>query len=268
MNFQNSQLNGKVITVPMNTDTVPNSLSAGRTEVEYLFSLKELLRVLRRRLWVIVLVAVVLAGAVVGFDLLRTPTYEATIKILVGKKQENTNIPAQLESDVQGLQQLTETMVEVVDTRPVANAVIGRLDLRESPQDFLDNLSAEPVAYTQVIEVTYEDSNPKRAQRIINTVGAVFSDQITKVSPSANSITATVWEQAATPDSPVSPDPVRDGMLALALGLLLGVGLAFLLEHLDDQWRSAEELEQVTGVPTLSVIPEYKVSKGKTNKGY
>jgi len=88
------------------------------------------------------------------------------------------------------------------------------------------------------------------------------------VSPSANSITATVWEQAAMPDSPVSPDPVRDGMLALALGLLLGVGLAFLLEHLDDQWRSPEELEQVTGVPTLSVIPEYKVSKGKTNRGY
>src|SRR5215204_1451494 len=94
MNFQNSQPNGKVIAVPMHTDTVPNSLSAGRTEVEYLFSLKELLRVLRRRLWVIVLVAVVLAGAVVGFDLLRTPTYEATIKILVGKKQENTGIRA------------------------------------------------------------------------------------------------------------------------------------------------------------------------------
>jgi capsular polysaccharide biosynthesis protein len=33
------------------------------------------------------------------------------------------------------------------------------------------------------------------------------------------------------------------------------------LEHFDDLWRSPEEVEQVTGVPTLSLIPEYKESK-------
>lgn len=59
----------------------------------------------------------------------------------------------------------------------------------------------------------------------------------------------------------MSPDPVRNGALALVLGLMLGVGLAFLLEYLDDSWRSPEEVEQVSGVPTFGVIPEFKVPK-------
>jgi protein tyrosine kinase modulator len=46
---------------------------------------------------------------------------------------------------------------------------------------------------------------------------------------------------------------------------MLGVGLAFLLNYLDDSWQSSEEAEQLSGVPTFSIIPgfeEPKVKKG------
>ena len=254
------QLNGKGHVVPMSLQPNP-STSTEALQDEYVLSVKDLLGVLWRRLWVIVLVAVVLAGSAVGFDLLRTPTYEASIKILVGQEQDNT--PSNLGGEVQGLQQITQTMVEAVETRPVAEAVIRELDLGISPEGFLENLSVEQAGATQFIEVSYEDANPESAQRIANAVGDVFSEQVSEISPSANAITATVWERAAFPDAPASPNPVRDGMLALALGGMLGIGLAFLLEHLDDRWRSPEEVEQVSGVPTFGAIPEFKVSKSK-----
>lgn len=230
-------------------------------------SAKDLLGVLRRRLWVILLLALVLTGSAVSVDLLRTPTYEATIKILVGQKQNGDLPTSNLGSDVQGLQQLTQTMAEAVATRPVAEATIEGLDLGTSPEDFLENLSVQQVGTTQFIEVSYEDESPSEAQRIANTVGGVFSEQVSEVSPSANAITATVWEEAAVPEAPASPNPLRDGLLALALGGMLGVALAFLLEQLDDRWRSPEEVEQVSGVPTFGVIPEFKVPKGKKGVG-
>ncbi len=59
----------------------------------------------------------------------------------------------------------------------------------------------------------------------------------------------------------MSPNPLRDGLLALILGAMLGVGLAFLLEQLDDRWRSPEEVERICGVPAFGVIPEFKASK-------
>ncbi len=186
--------------------------------------------------------------------------YEASIKLLVGQEQRS-GTASQLGSDVQGLQQLTQTVADLVNTRPVAEAVIDRLDLEVSPEGFLENLGVEPVANTQTIQVSYTDPDPEQAQEIANTVGDVFSEQVSEVSPSANAITATVWEQAVAPDEPVSPDPVRNGALALVLGLMLGVGLAFLLEYLDDSWRSPEEVEQISGVPTFGIIPEFKVPK-------
>ncbi len=256
-----TQLNGRGKAVSVSMEPGPG----GPTEAlqdDYVLSLRDILGVLWRRLWVILLVAAVLAGSAVGFSFLQTPTYEASIKILVGQEQEG-GAPNNLGSDVQGLQQITQTMAEAVSTRPVAEAVIQEQNLRTTPEDFLENLGVEQVASTQFIEVTYEDTSPEEARRITNTVGEVFSDQVSEISPSANAITATVWEEAAVPDSPASPNLLRDGLLALVLGTMLGAGLAFLLEHLDDSWRSPEEAERVSGVPTFGVIPQFDVPKAK-----
>jgi capsular polysaccharide biosynthesis protein len=226
-------------------------------------SIQELLQIIRRRIWVITLTAVLFAGAAVGYSLLQAPVYEASIKILVGGQQRDGNVAANLGSDIMGLQQLTLTMAEAVDTRPVAEAVTQELNLQESPEDLLEDLSAEQVGNTQFIDVTYWDTSPGQAKRIVNTVGDKFSEQNLDVGPSANDITARVWERAATPQAPVSPKPLRNGLLALVVGGMLGVGLAFLLQHLDSSWRSPEEAQQISEVRTLGVIPSYKASKVK-----
>ncbi|MHB0980918.1 MAG: tyrosine-protein kinase domain-containing protein [Thermoleophilia bacterium] len=62
--------------------------------------------------------------------------------------------------------------------------------------------------------------------------------------------------QAATvPDSPFSPKPFRNAVLALAVGLVLGVGLAFLLEYLDRRIKDEETLQREYGLPVLAQVP-------------
>lgn len=218
-------------------------------------TLTGLLQVLWRRLWAIVLVAVVLAGSAVGFSLLQTPIYVASVKVLVG--QSGKNIPTSLAGDVQGLQDLAPTMAAAVTTVPVAQAATERLDLpKGSPGVVLGNVSAEPdPPGTMFISISYRDTDPKRAQLIANALGKAFAAKVSEVSPRVNAVTATVWEPATLPLAPVSPSPVRNGMLALIVGIVLGVGLAFLLEALDDSWRSPEEVEQIAGVPTFAIVP-------------
>jgi capsular exopolysaccharide synthesis family protein len=230
-------------------------MPAGAAEDEYVLSVGDYLQVIWRRLWVIGLAAAVLTGAAVGYSLAQTPMYEASVTILVGQERGITETP----NDVIGLQQLTQTMVGGVSSRPVAEAVIRQHDLRMTTDEFLnEHLSVEQEPNTQWIRVNYRDSSPERAQRVANAIGDVFSKQVSDVSPSANAITATVWERAVVPGEPVTPKPMRNGLLALALGLVLGVGLAFLLEYLDDSWNSPEEMEQVSGAPTFGIIPELK----------
>lgn len=237
-------------------------------------SLRDLLLSIWRRLWIIVFVAVMFAGAAVGFTLMRTPVYESNILLLVG--QQAGEAPASLGPQVQGLGQITVTMTETVATRRVASATIQELGLSMSPDEFLDYLAVEQIPATQLIEVSFADPDPERSQLIVNTVGEVFSRQVAEVSAGVNAITVTIWQGAAPPESPglyLVPGLntlllpwvlalIVSGLLGLAVGLMVGVGLALVLEHLDDSWRSQEEAEQVSGVPTVGVVPPFKLPRG------
>lgn len=68
-----------------------------------------------------------------------------------------------------------------------------------------------------------------------------------------------VVDSAQMPGAPSSPRLSRALLLSFALGLGAGLAAAYVLEQLDDKVRSAEELEQITGLPTLGIIP--KVAK-------
>lgn len=224
---------------------------------------EDVIRIVWRRLWVIGLAALVFAASAVGLSFLQTPQYTASIRVVVG--QENAK-SANLGSDVAGLQQFTQTVSELVITRPVAEEAIQQLNLRTTPDDFLKKMSVKQVEGTQVLSISYTDTDPERAQRTANAIGGGFSKLVSEASPGGkgNAISATVWERAAVPDSPISPNPVRNGGLALMLGGMLGLALIFLLEYLDDRWSSPEEVEQVSGVPTFGVIRTFTVAKEET----
>jgi capsular polysaccharide biosynthesis protein len=223
------------------------------------YSPQRILQTLRKRMWTIMLVATVTAGSALGFGLLQTPTYEASVLILVGQETTaDTNLGA---ADISDLQELALTVAKAVPTTPVAGTVVERLDLPEgSAGGVIKNVSAEPDPGTMFVNVSYRDSDPERAQLIANTIGRVLSVKISEVSVGANAITATVWEPATLPETPISPDPLRYAIIALVLGSLLGVMLAFSLEYVSDSWNSRDEVEEVSGVPTLGVVPKFRIS--------
>ena len=72
--------------------------------------------------------------------------------------------------------------------------------------------------------------------------------------------------QIPTGSSQISPRPVRDGALGLMLGIVLGIGLAFLREALDTRVRSAQEIGDRLELPLLARIPEPPKKLRSTDK--
>ena len=231
-----------------------------------MISIERVLQTLLRRVSVIILVTVVVTGSALGFSLTQTPTYEASIKILVGQKLTED---ADFGTDVSDLQELTVTVGQAVQTLPVAQAVVEQPNVPElSAGEVLENMSVEPSPGTTFIDISYESSDPEKAQLIANTIGQILSQKISEVSVGVNGLTATVWAPATLPETPVSPDLALNGIVALVLGGLLGIALAFLLEYLDDSWDSPEEVEEISGLPAFGVIPTFEPRRtsAKANK--
>ena len=75
----------------------------------------------------------------------------------------------------------------------------------------------------------------------------------------AASVSVVSTVRVATPPTvPVSPTPLRDAGIAAAVALVFGIGLAFLLEQLDNRIKTPEDVDRVTGnVPLLASLPAY-----------
>ncbi|MDS4042000.1 MAG: polysaccharide biosynthesis tyrosine autokinase [Candidatus Competibacter sp.] len=71
-----------------------------------------------------------------------------------------------------------------------------------------------------------------------------------------------IVDEAKAPTWPYTPDMRKSAWIALILGLLGGIGLAFLFEHLDDTVRRPEDLEKLLALPVLGVIPMTKQDGG------
>lgn len=66
---------------------------------------------------------------------------------------------------------------------------------------------------------------------------------------------ATIIKNASVSSTPIEPTPTRTATLALIVGLLIGLGAAFLIDYLDDKVRSEEDLERLVDNPVLAVVP-------------
>ena len=180
-------------------------------------------RIVAKSMVAVVLIAVALTMA----SLSMIPQYEASNKVLIGT-EDSARLTLELQR--QDFQEMSLTLAEATRSRPVAEDTIERLGLSTTPGVFLERLEAEPVKNTQFIEVSYTDSDPLRAQVVVNTVVDVLSERVSEMDPSSNDpVRATLWERARTPEDPVSPHPLRNGLLVLVSGLLLSVSLAFAL---------------------------------------
>lgn len=77
----------------------------------------------------------------------------------------------------------------------------------------------------------------------------------TSVTEDINASNMRIIDRAEIPEKPIKPKTLRDLALAVIMGLMFGIGLAFFIEHLDNTVKTPDEIEQRFGVPCLGMIP-------------
>jgi capsular exopolysaccharide synthesis family protein len=205
---------------------------------------------LARRRWLPILVCIV-AGAAGAFSVSRntSQTYRASARLFV-------NLPAArgVQEALQGVQlssQLLQSYARIATSRTAADRIQQRLSLLHAPK-----IAAAAEAETLLIDVTAEDGDPHRAQAVANAGADVLIELVDELEHGKdNPVQARVIDPAIAPTTPISPRPKRDVALGLALGALVGLGLAALLEALDKSVNTSEQASAATGSPVLGGIP-------------
>jgi len=219
--------------------------------MEETISLKELLQTLRKRLALILaitLTAVIISGVVSFFFL--TPIYQASTQILVNKKSEdqlyyNSN-------ELQTSMQLINTYKKILTSPRILDIVANELNLDIDGKQLIGKVTVG-TDDSQVVNISVQDENPQQAVDIANTIASVFTKEVVDIFEVDN--VSVLWTaEVADAQSPVKPQPMLNIAIALVVGLMAGVGLAFLLEYLDNTVKNEQDIEKVLELPILGVI--------------
>ena len=222
--------------------------------IEESIRIEEIINILLKR-WKMILSITLLAtltAGIVSFFVI-APKYEASTKVFIGKEKTDSKDQNYNNSDIQMYQQLLKTYAEVIKTNALVEKAIdaGGFDL--TSKDVLGSLTVTPAANTQILEIQYISKDRNLSKEVLDSITNQFIKTSTELIPNGN---VKIVEPAELPENPASPNKKLNIAIAFLLGLMISVGLAFLLEFLDNTFKSKEQLEQILGIPVIGAIPE------------
>ncbi len=134
--------------------------------------LREILRIVWKRLWLIVLGTLLISIAVFMASRSMQPIYQAKVTMMVNT---STNAPLSISTSLLTGEDLAVTYSELLKTRPLLEIVIANLNLDLSPDDLTeDMLSTNLIPGTQLLELIIEDTDAQRASDIANEIAFTF----------------------------------------------------------------------------------------------
>ncbi len=268
-----------------------------------MLGLSELLGVIKRWLWLIILVVTLTGALAYGVSLLLPESYSASADLIY--RTDDLGIGLVDAPDTRDHSIAADAWV--VETRALAERVADSLGSAWSSEELLSMIEVESDEELQLLVVHANAANSGEAARIANAFAESFVEireeekrrevvqarevltgrleslteeqragerggalearleelLVLEVLPLADYELA---EPAVPSDQPSSPRPVRNGAVGIALGIVLGLGGAFALEYTNRRLNTLELVEEELGLPVLASVPSLGNWGGATQR--
>lgn len=221
--------------------------------MEATISIKDIFAILRKR-WKLILLFLTIPALISGIIsyFLLTPVYEASTQLLVNQKNSENQIDSnQIQTNVQ----MINTYSEVIKSPVILEKVIDDLNLSQNADQLSHKITISNQENSQVFSLTVQDSSPTLAVEIANAVAKTFQKEVKSIM-NVDNVTLLAKAEMKNNPTPVAPSPLLNVAIAMVIGLIVGIGLAFLLEYIDNTIKDEKDIEDLLGMSVLGSVPK------------
>lgn len=229
-------------------------------------NLAELFFAILRKIWLIVLCAVVAGALVYAYTVnFITPMYRSRITVYVNNTIVNSNSSNYISAtDLATSQRLVATYINILESNRVLDPVAEKIGKGLTAAHIRGMMSAAPLDETEVFEVQISHSDPYMACTIANTIAEVAPEKIEEIVVGSST---KVIDEAKVSASPYSPVKSRNTTFGMVGGAIAAVCFVVLQTLLDVRVKGEEDLALISNAPVLGLIPDLAMDT-KDSYGY
>lgn len=202
-----------------------------------------------KKLIIIILTVLALGGGIFYSMKIQKPMYKSYTTILLTKEESNTTITS---NDISLNRNLVDTYREIIKSRNVLGKVITNLNLDCTIDELMRKVTVENINDTEIIKISVADYQEWNSMKIADEIAKVFNTEVVKLYNIQN---IGIIDTAELPTKPYNINHVKTAALTGAVGLVVGLGIVFVLFYFDTTIKSSDEVERKLGLPVIGTIP-------------
>lgn len=204
------------------------------------------------RLILISTLSVTLVSAIITFFFI-PPEYEASTKVYIGKERFKNVSTTYTNEEINMYQRLIKTYSELVKTKDLVRKSISNVGQDISVNEVLSKLQAISIADTQILQIKYVSDSREEAYDMVYGITEEFMKLSKKLYPKGN---VHIIQQPIVPEIPVGPNKKMNVAIGALLGMMIGLGVTFLREFINNTYSNKEEVERDLEIPCIGIIPK------------
>ena len=187
--------------------------------------------------------------------------YEANVKIFIGKQKFKNITETYNNEEINLYQRLITTYSEVIKSKKLINESIKGSKMNYLQDKYkninydllMENLTVNPIANTQIIEIKYKSLNPQQSYDLLYSITENLISYSKELYPNVN---ITILEQVHVNLNQLMNKKLTIIGLGLILGLIVGIGGIIGVMYLNNTYKNQKSLEEEIGLTVIGVIPK------------
>ena len=210
-----------------------------------LISISEILRSFKKRLWIIILITLI--TTIFGFSRTRglVPSYSGSMKVLISTSEKEMDYysPKQIEY----YSNFSNIFLEIIGAGDYLEKPLKKNDVKTNYQAVKNTIGITSGVNAPIFTISYSGGNKDDIEKIINTIYHCLMDELKEVQPNVKSKVVSIY-----------PNKKKFIVLGFAVGLIFSSGIVMVLIYLDGSVKNRKQLEKITGLPILGMIPKHE----------